>query len=68
MQRPLRQENWEDEQLPRGGVAVGAKTRINKILRVRFTIGFLAHLADKMTGKGSGQKKSTVEFNTFLKY
>ena len=55
MQRPLRQENWEDEQLARGGV-VGAKTRINKILRVRFTIRFFAHLADKMTSKDSGQK------------
>jgi len=56
MQRPLRQENWEDEQLARGGGVVGAKTRINKTLRVRFTIRFLAHLADKMTSKDSGQK------------
>lgn len=56
MQRPLWQGNWDDEQLAGGGDVVGAKTRINKQLRVSFILRFLSHLADQMTGKDTRQK------------
>ena len=48
MQRSLWQGNWDDEQLAGGGGVVGAKTRINKQLRVSFIFRFYTHLQIKI--------------------
>jgi len=51
MQRSLWQANWEDEQLAGGGAVVGAKTRINKQLRMSFIIRLLRNLGHQENGK-----------------